>query len=348
MSRSCARFVSVGSVFVGALLMPGLQDPWCASPAELAAGSVLQEVDLLRSSGFDESGDAVRQERLRDSAVRVASRVDSLLGLLESSDPGDDSPGEEGGNLIDAWLHATARALLHEANRLDLQDREDLQVAGDVFYSLWNRRADRILSVLRRWPRLWSEPVPGGGDGVDLPAQLVLFCTPAAYRGESFSLPRRFLFRRMAELPDSIARCCLTDIDCRRKTGVDCHAGVVAAMARQPDLDLLVGFAHMNEYWSLPANEPPRSPATDAMVAHAEVRAAERLLAGAQEEGERLPEGIDPRSTVPGLRNPRRLENGRLVWDLILHGEARRAYEARWGDERLRALSGKGRLIESD
>ncbi len=312
-----------------------------------AIDRVLDRSDSLVAAGLVEAGGAEAQLLHRQAALRLAREAYRLLPLDAAETDADSLPDPGTARVIGAWLDASARALLHEAIRLDELTRESRDDRGLEFRSLWSERVDGVLALLARWPLLWREPIDAGRSRIDLPADLTMFCTPQAYRGETFSLPRRHLFRRMAVLPDSIARCCLSERYCRSRTGAGCRAGVVAALARDPDLDLLVGFANTSAYWKLPRDTPPRDSSVDAMVAQAEVRAAQRLLA-ATRGGEPLPGGIDPSLLVPGLRNPRPDPGGGLVWDVILHRQAREIYARRWGESGLPALGTHGRLLDSD
>lgn len=343
MSRSCVEALRVGSILI-LVCAAGAGAARCDASSQ----SILDEATAFMSRGLDETGGAEAQGERRDEAVRIASAVDSVLKALEPPRPSTGLPGATIVSLLDAWSQIAGRALLHEAARLDAEMREGRAGDGSTFRALWNWRTNRLLAALERWPGLWTRTAEAGGSAFDAVSHLLLFCAPEAYRGEAFSLPRRHLLRRMADLPDSIARCCLDDADCRRRTGAGCVEGMISSMARQPDLQMLVGFVHMDAYWDLPSGRPPRSPADDAMVAHAEVRAAERLVASTFPQGEALPEGLDPTTTVPGLRNPRRDGDGRVAWDLILHRQAREIYERTWGDARLRGLGSGGRRVDSD
>jgi len=132
-------------------------------------------------------------------------------------------------------------------------------------------------------------------------------------------------------------------VECLAQRGASCPDQLVADIARQSDLDALVGYRNGSRYWSLPSDTPPRGRANDVAVARAQGEAALEMLRSYSEIGAGKSGGAsagflaDPRSalresrklwppdsdpfvTVPGLRNPRTDSDGRVHCDLALSG----------------------------
>jgi hypothetical protein len=231
---------------------------------------------------------------------------------------------------------AYVRALRQEAVRLHGGGEGD-----GMFRSIWNEMVRTHLDILNRWPRLRLEDVARKDPGSYLPGQLLLLCSPEAYEGETFSLPRESLFPRLATLPESLAQCCIDARRCVDQQAAPCPDQVTADIARLADLDALVGFRNGRRYWDMPAGVAPRSQSNDAAVARAQAESALGMLqacAGSEaghggsaaevtppsalselRAGRRLwPPDSDPFQTLPGLRNPRRDREGRLICDLAI------------------------------
>jgi hypothetical protein len=306
-----------------------------ATRAELQAA--LAAESILEAGAPDEMASA--RNRQRTIAEAAAARVMQLDASGQVASPD---------SVVMDWIgicnSGYARALRQDAVRLDRGAESD-----GSFRSTWNEMVSAYLDFLDRWPGLWRD---GGGTtghrGVGptigaLPEQLILLCSPEAYAGESFALPRECLFPRMATLPESLFRCCVDPGECLPQRGATCLDQLAADIARQTDLDALVGYQNGSRYWSLPSDAPPRGRANDAAVARAQGEAALEMLrtlseivieqsdaasgslsvdphAVLRESGKFWPPGGDPFVTVPGLRNLRTDSDGRIHCDLVLSG----------------------------
>ncbi len=304
--------------------------PWRA-PHEVVRAE-LGAASLIETGSVDEMTSA--RDRARVIATEARERLLAAGNSLPAALPDSIARG-----WIEIATVAYARALRQESVRLDRGGADD-----GTFRSVWNSMARTHLEILERWPRLWREEIGMQSSGGFLPAQLLLLCSPDAYAGESFTLPRESLFARMATLPESLAACCIDAGAIRLAQGASGTDQVAADIARHADLDALVGFRNGKRYWTLPADTPPRSRSNDAAVARVEAQAALEMLraceaaerkppgAGAEDAvpsaladvragGKLWPAQADPFCSVPGLRNPRRDHEGRLVCDLAISEE---------------------------
>jgi hypothetical protein len=301
--------------------------PWQVAHAALQAA--LDAESLIETGTVDEMAFA------RDRVRVIASEAREWLLAI-----GDPVPAAVPDSSTRGWIElvtaAYARALRQESVRLDRGGAND-----GTFRSVWNSMVDTHLEILERWPGLWRGELTGRSLEDFLPAQLLLLCSPDAYAGESFMLPRENLFARMATLPESLAACCIEAGAVSSADGSSIADRVAADIARHADLDALVGFRNGRRYWTLPADAAPRSRSNDAAVARAEAQAALEMLRACEEaepetpgaaveepipaaladmraRGALWPVDADPFHSVPGLRNPRRDSEGRLVCDLAI------------------------------
>lgn len=354
MWSSCVRAL-IGWIATGALTNTGAMDgrtssapPESRTAAPTPAGAAFEEIEedgLIEVGSLDEM--VAARERFH-GAMRGATQ--RLFSAPESQDGA--FPDAEEQAWIGVMTAAAVRALRQEAVR------RDRGAAPDASFSiLWNEMADVHLQVLRRWPRLWREDIhaegsgePGEngatgagahGDGGFLPAQLLLLCSPEAYEGESFSLPRDCLVPRMATLPESLAACCIDPARCAPILGASCTERLVADVARTARLDALVGYRNGARYWTMPPGVAPRGRANDAAVARAQGREVMEMIAvcdawspinGLTAEAltpaailsaipghaSRWFADANPFVSVPGLRNPRCDATGRLICDITL------------------------------
>lgn len=325
---TCAVF------FVGSSRAESPHDLDRATRAELRA--VLASAPLLEVGKTEEMASA----RDRQSAIAR----EALLHLRACSE-GDSSavPDQAAMDWIGICTSGFAGALRQEAVRLDRSGQED-----GVFRSIWTEMTRAHLDVLDRWPRLRRGTAGSSSGHADstagaLAEQLILLCSPETYEGESFALPRTTLFARMATLPESLFQCCVDPERCMAQQGAPCLDRLTADIARQTDLDALVGYRNGSRYWSFPWDAPPRGRANDAAVARAQGSAALEMLRACsetqmasfapgavmspaaarralREAGMLWPPDADPFVTVPGLRSPRTGSDGRLVCDLALWG----------------------------
>jgi hypothetical protein len=307
--------------------------------------------EALEADGLIEAGSLDEMAAARDRFHGMMEEASRRLSADGPSDP-EALPGAEERKWIEVMTNVAARTLRQEAVRLDRGGDPDVP-----FSALWNEMVDAHLRVMDRWPRLWRDNadvgggVEGGGRGISgergetrgtfLPAQLLLLCSPEAYEGESFSLPRECLFPRMATLPESLASCCIDPSMCVPVLGTPCPEQIVADIARLAELDALVGYRNGARYWMMPLAVSPRSRATDAAVARAQGRAVLEMIdacdacgpaggiAGAvlsfpaalsclRRQGSLWPIEGNPFTSVPGLRRPRRTATGRLICDVVL------------------------------
>jgi len=281
-------------------------------------------------------------EEMASSRDRARALAESAFDLLRRSVRTSAVSRPDSSTL--AWAEigvaAYARALRQEAVRLDRGAAPD-----GTFRTIWNEMVQSVLDLMQRWSGSWSYASGEGAGTADvrigaLPEQLILLCSPEAYEGESFALPREALFARMATLPESLLLCCVAPAACRPRTGATCLEQLCADVARQTALDALVSYRNGERYWSLPAGAPPRGPANDAAVARAQGEAAIGLLRLCSDTRIEAPKvggalspyeagallrvvaaaeyAVDPFSTTPGLRNPRADAQGHLVCDVSL------------------------------
>lgn len=333
---------------------PQATDVW-SRPVD--AESRLLEQPLL------EAGDPEEISSARDELLVIARAARERLDAIGTIDR-EGLPDSTTAGWLEITIAAYTRALRQEAVRLDRSGAD-----GGEFRACWQEMVRVHLDALETWPRLWKEALVAGPRESHLPERLVLLCSPQAYAGESFELPREALFSRMATLPDSLMRCCIDAPRCVRYGGAGCPEQLAADLARLGDLDALVDFRFGSRYWALPYGVPPRSRANDAAVARAQAEKALEFLRaidvcmpeGSQSvvtslstgsaldrirsTGVLWPPDLDPFQTVPGLRDPRREVDGRLICDLALYDGCMDALDQRLRARLERLLGPSARMV---
>ncbi len=307
---------------------------------------------------------------VRDAELARARSARHDYGLLDEKTDDRGRPGPLDSRAIAISCEAYAAALVEEARRADLVARGHLPAAGPLsFATIWNEAMANLLGCLDRWPELWRTNLATGADDVYLPFHVLALCASDTFRGEEYMLPRDQLPRRMASLPDSLARVRLDEGRCRAAADCGCAALAASLVARSADLDALTGFRNGRAYWAFPAGEAPRSAGRDRIVASSTLGYVDGLLSacsatrvqagiGALSEqaarsllaatGRLWPPETDPFRTIPGLRNPRADRSGHLVCDVVMYKdclEATPERAQRWLQDR---IGEGGRVIAAD
>ncbi len=304
-------------------------------------------------------GRAVRRERARGSVEVVP--IDSPVALqVELRRARDVNVALRGAGSQDYLSEKSQEMMRRYASVLRAYVR--LSSRGDSltpyvgsFSELWREGAQALLTLGADDDRLWDEScVPRGGMAC-LAGAVLSFCSPKFFEDDEVRTPLRLVPPEMASVADSILTCCVPEATCRTLGGRSCREVLYQHLAHNPDLDVISGFRYSTEFWSIEA--PAVSREVVEMMGEMLRKHAYRIVSlvttantgsvgvlSSDEAREMLRpvlaasgiENVNLLASVPGFREPRVDEAGRLVGTIVMPYRCLALLGSSW-EERLRS-----------